>query len=261
MKPYTWRSAIVNSELPSTTRHVLLTLSLYINDMGQSAYPSIERLSKETGLTDRAVGKHLRLAKELGWVRVGKMGFGGQNWANNCYFPQIPGDAEYTEQDIEGQERGSAPFQKGQERGSEGQERRSGEVRNHVPTNNPSEQSNEQSIRETRKKPRASSSPKGVIFDDWIAAVKAKGGKPIPEGHEVFKYAEKIDLPIDYVRLCWLEFKRNFGGNTEKKYDDWARTFSNYVRKNYFGLWYGKDEAWVLTTAGKQLQKEMRGEA
>lgn len=261
MKPYTWRSAIVNSELPSTTRHVLLTLSLYINDMGQSAYPSIERLSRETGLTDRAVGKHLKIAKEQGWVRVSKMGFSGQNWANNCYFPQIPGDAEYTEQAIEGAERGSAPSKKGTERGSKGTEPRSGEVPNHVPTNNPSELSSELSNKKPRKK-RAASSDSGVIFDDWMAALKASGKKPIPEGHAVFAYADSISLPIEYVRLCWLKFKQKFTG-AKKKYEDWAAAFHVYVRENYLKVWFhdAANDCWKLTTAGIQLQKEMRGQA
>jgi hypothetical protein len=94
-----------------------------------------------------------------------------------------------------------------------------------------------------------------------MAAVKASGKKPIPEGHDVLKYAEAIDLPLDYVHLCWLEFKRTFTDNNKKKYNDWAKTFSNYVRKNYFGLWFEKEGSWLLTTAGKQLQKEMRGQA
>lgn len=114
------------------------------------------------------------------------------------------------------------------------------------------------------KKPRqkrAASSSGEVIFDDWLAVVKASGCKPIPEDHEILKYAKVIKMPDDYLGLCWFEFKRTFTGNDKKKYIDWSKTFSNYVRKNYFGLWFEKDDAWLLTTAGKQLQKEMRGQA
>jgi phage replication O-like protein O len=96
-------------------------------------------------------------------------------------------------------------------------------------------------------------------FADWIEQVKAEGKKPIPEDHAVFRYADEIELPIEYVRLCWLEFKRTFAGNGKKKYADWPGAFSNYVRKNYFRLWFEKDGNWSLTTAGIQLQKEMKG--
>lgn len=100
-----------------------------------------------------------------------------------------------------------------------------------------------------------------TCFADWIEQVKVEGKKPIPEDHEVFRYAESIDLPIEFVRLCWMEFKTTFGDNRKKKYTDWAKTFSNYVRKNYFRLWFEKDGNWQLTTAGIQLQKEMKGRA
>lgn len=97
-----------------------------------------------------------------------------------------------------------------------------------------------------------------ILFDQWIEQARSSGEKPIPEDHAVFKYADKVELPIDFIRLCWLEFKNTFAGNKKKRYADWALAFSNYVRKNYFHLWFEKDNAWHLTTAGIQLQKEMR---
>jgi phage replication O-like protein O len=96
-------------------------------------------------------------------------------------------------------------------------------------------------------------------FADWLEHCKTEGKKPIPEGHAVFRYADSIELPIEYVRLAWLEFKNKFSNNRKKKYIDWAAAFHEYVRKNWLHLWYAKDGAWQLTTAGLQLQKEMRG--
>lgn len=96
-----------------------------------------------------------------------------------------------------------------------------------------------------------------IFFDDWLANAKELGIKPIPEDHAVFKYADKVELPMDFIRLCWLEFKNTFSGNRKKRYADWAKAFSNYVRKNYFRLWFEKDGQFQLTTAGIQLQKEM----
>ena len=90
MKPYTWRAAILKSNLMPTTRHVLLTLSCYVNDIGQSAYPSTVTLASDTGLSERAIITHLHMARELGWVKISKHGFGGQKWAHNEYFPCSP---------------------------------------------------------------------------------------------------------------------------------------------------------------------------
>lgn len=102
---YTWRSAILESYLLPTTRHVLLTLSCHFNDAGEACYPSTKLLSKETGLTERAVITHLAKARELGWLIVSKHGFAGQRWARNQYIPSFP----------DGTEARSAPFQKGTE--------------------------------------------------------------------------------------------------------------------------------------------------
>ncbi len=83
MKSYTWRAAILESDLPSTTRLVLLALSCHVNDAGESAYPSTQRLARETGLSEWAVVTHLAKAKDLGWLLVRKHGFAGQKWARN----------------------------------------------------------------------------------------------------------------------------------------------------------------------------------
>lgn len=90
MRPYTWRAAILKSGLKPTTRHVLLTLSCHVNDVGQSAYPSTKLLAEETGLSERAVITHLHEASEAGWLRICKHGFGGQKWARNEYYPAMP---------------------------------------------------------------------------------------------------------------------------------------------------------------------------
>jgi hypothetical protein len=88
-KPYqrffTWRTAILESSLPATTRHVLLTLSCHMNDAGESCFPSIERLSRETGLSTRSVSTHLGKAREAGWIKSGLHGYGGRQWARNEY--------------------------------------------------------------------------------------------------------------------------------------------------------------------------------
>lgn len=67
---FTWRGAIADSGLPATTRHVALTLSLHMNERGGSAFPSHATLARESGLSDRAVGEHLRKLRDEGWLSV-----------------------------------------------------------------------------------------------------------------------------------------------------------------------------------------------
>ncbi|WP_141755122.1 helix-turn-helix domain-containing protein [Burkholderia plantarii] len=115
MKPWTWRHAIINSNLPATTRHVLLTLSCHVNDAGEPVYPSTLLLAAETGLSERAVITHLRAAAEAGWLVTEKHGYGGQKWARNQYYPLIPDDFQLPDRDSKGTELRSVPQKSGKE--------------------------------------------------------------------------------------------------------------------------------------------------
>jgi hypothetical protein len=52
---FTWRTGLVESDLPATWRHVGLTLSLHMNERGSSAFPTVRTLTVETGLSDETV--------------------------------------------------------------------------------------------------------------------------------------------------------------------------------------------------------------
>ncbi|AJW97428.1 hypothetical protein BM43_3040 [Burkholderia gladioli] len=113
MKPWTWRHAIINSTLPPTTRHVLLTLSCHVNDAGEPVYPSTLLLADETGLSERAVITHLRAAAKAGWLVTEKHGYGGQKWARNQYHPLIPENFQLPDRDAKRTERASVPRKTG----------------------------------------------------------------------------------------------------------------------------------------------------
>lgn len=90
---YSWRGAVLKSSLPSTTKHVLLTLGCHMNDVGESCFPSIEMLAEETSLSRQSVMTHLQLAKDSGWIVSEAHGYRGQKWARNEYrasMPEIP---------------------------------------------------------------------------------------------------------------------------------------------------------------------------
>jgi hypothetical protein len=87
---FTWRSAICDSELTATARHVALTLSLYMNERGGSAFPGAERLAHDTGLSERAVRDHLNGLVHAGWLVLLHRGGGRKN--ANEYGAAIPAD-------------------------------------------------------------------------------------------------------------------------------------------------------------------------
>lgn len=110
---FSWRHAITQSELPPTTRHLLLTMSIHMTDAGESCFPSTETLARETGLSKKAVIKHIRVARDAGWLRVGVAGLGrladNRQWKRHEYMVAFP-IRERRSQDtesVEGGERSS----------------------------------------------------------------------------------------------------------------------------------------------------------
>lgn len=65
---FSWRSAICESDLAPTTRHVALTLSMHMNERGGSCFPSQETQASETGLAVKTVAEHLKILTEAGWL-------------------------------------------------------------------------------------------------------------------------------------------------------------------------------------------------
>jgi hypothetical protein len=144
-RSWSWRHAVLKSGLPATTRHVLLTISCFMNDVGGGCYPTQEQLAEASGLTDRAVRQHIDAAVKAGWLVRKEHGFRGQKWRNHEY------EAAWPTQDVDaaalpidkGEEPASGPFSEGAERHAEGAERDDKKVRNDVPTILPEHSSNQ----------------------------------------------------------------------------------------------------------------------
>lgn len=113
---FDWRSAVASPFGPKnpTTRHVLLTLSLHMSAKGDSCFPSIERLTEESGLSRRAVLTHLAAAAEQGWIcKRDRPEKNGQGWRRIEYFSLIPkGIEEAVKSWAEGGARGALPSKK-----------------------------------------------------------------------------------------------------------------------------------------------------
>lgn len=109
--------------------------------------------------------------------------------------------------------------------------------------------------KEGKKAPQKSAP---VSIDGFLRRCKESGDQPIPEDDKVFEYAEDAGIPVDLLRLCWLEFVEQMQGKG-KRYKDWRAAFRNYVRNNYLKLWFIDNGQYLLTTQGKQAQIKHRG--
>ena len=88
---FTWRSAFMaKNGPPSTTRLVLLAISLHMTEKGESSFPSYALLASETGLSKRSCMSHVQKACELGWLEVKKRTRDNGSQSSNLYQPCVP---------------------------------------------------------------------------------------------------------------------------------------------------------------------------
>lgn len=238
---WSWRHAILQSELPSTTRHVLLTISCFMNDVGTGCYPTTKQIADASGLSERSVCTHIEIASSAGWLAISKHGFSGQKWKNHEYralwpqrdLPQPESDKALKDVQQQGTELGSVASSKALNllpKGTEPNDIKAlKDVQSNSPYNNPLNNTlSETSSDETRKGKKRISYPeafealwkaypthqnmsKKEAFDAWKklddedrSAVLAS----LP-GYKDF-LAKKPDL--ETVHLCRFISKRRFDG-------------------------------------------------
>jgi hypothetical protein len=92
---FTWRSAIQQSHLPPTVRHVALALSLHMNEMGGSCFPSVATLAEETGRHTETVSDSLRHLETAEFIRIIRPKLQGRGRFNQ-YEARIPEGSSQT---------------------------------------------------------------------------------------------------------------------------------------------------------------------
>lgn len=95
-----------------------------------------------------------------------------------------------------------------------------------------------------------------IALKTFLDQCKESGEKAIPDEDPVFAYAEETGIPIDFLRLHWLEFRERYTTKNSKRYRDWRQTYRNSVRGNWFKLWFLRaDGTCGLTTQGEQAKR------
>src|SRR5688572_29291882 len=91
-----WMKVVMSKRGPRspTTRLVLSALSMVMNSDGSKAFQSAQTLADRTGLAERCVRKHLRVAVRDGWLDEGMAGRNGQGWALRAYAATVPASVE-----------------------------------------------------------------------------------------------------------------------------------------------------------------------
>lgn len=90
IKVWSWKDAVRKAHLEPNTKFVLLNLSLYMNEVGQSCFPSIDQQAEDTGLNRATVMRHLQKAVEAGFLVKRLHGYRGRKWGRNEYEARYP---------------------------------------------------------------------------------------------------------------------------------------------------------------------------
>jgi hypothetical protein len=210
----------------------LIMLANYCNSHTGQCNPSHKRLADECSMGVSTLKAHLQALEEIGLLQIVHKSNDGVQLPNQYYL-----NLEGVGQNLTGG-------------GSESD----GGVGQNLATNLEVKPIKEPIIYTPLEK------QKKLSLKNWIEKVLEKGEKPISTYKPVYEYAEKIGLPIDYLELCWLEFKRKNLDDDTKKYIDWRRAFYNCLQNNWYKLWWLGDSGYQLTTAGQQADKYHAGQ-
>ena len=94
-----WRIAFSGKDGPAgTTRLVLHTLSLHMDEFGGSCFPSHRTIALESGIGRNTVSDHLNKAVAAGWLVMSpRLDGAGQAWRGFDYEARIPEAGSLTE--------------------------------------------------------------------------------------------------------------------------------------------------------------------
>ena len=91
---FNWVRLVKRYKMPSIANHLCLYLSTFMNTDHDIAWPSIARITHETGLSKPTVVKWLAWLEDEGWLVINRsarsFGSSGGVQKNNEYIPDIP---------------------------------------------------------------------------------------------------------------------------------------------------------------------------
>lgn len=109
---------------------------------------------------------------------------------------------------------------------------------------------------QAKKAPKKKAGTQPVLIKTFLDQCKADGLIPIPPTDPIFEYTKEAGIPDDFLKLYWFEFVERHMEN-RKKQKSWPQHFRNYVRGNYYSLWYcGDGGEYLLNSAGQQARRK-----
>lgn len=257
---FNWLKIIKDDrELTPYAKYIAFYLSSFMNMERQMAWPSQTKMAGEMRLGLSTIKKHLNILIAAGYLVKTKSRdlHKNNNWEYNVYEPDIPrnvvqGFIENTQNHSHLTATVSNP-----QPPSDQTVATSRPIRSHEATTN--KQYNKQyNKQEPEDRPSSEKKKQPIGIKQYIEQCKTKGVKPIPEEDKVFEYSESVNIPTEWLYLCWLEFVEKHL-ETKKRQKNWPQAFRNCVRDNWYRFWWMSDEGMILTSQGKIAQTRHKG--
>jgi hypothetical protein len=223
---WSWRNAILASKLPATTKHVLMVISVHMNDMGEGCYPSTKRIAELASLSERSVCTHIDEARKLGWIYSNIHGFNSQGWARNEYRPAWP----------KGTEAGSVRSEKGTEPRAEGTEpddrKALKDVQSIVSLNEHLSKNIPVKKTKAKKGIEKNGTTRGQRLEQYLDGLKPEERGPLPYGFSDWAGEElgwRFEQSVNVFKQFRDYWKSAAGAKGVKA--DWPATWRNWCRR------------------------------
>lgn len=198
-------------------RHVLLALANYADQAGRAAFPSVARLSAETGLSERTVQSKLRALERAGCIARGNQAVVSAHIVRadrrpNCFDISIWRGAAVAPREPDGvnvtTERGAPPAPD------------PSLTRIHPPY--PARTAGSMTV------------DNKMTLAEALALWRGRGERAIGSGDR----ACRMGVPSEVLELQWGTFKHAHADGRERRTPDaWRTKFRSSVKTNAFGLW------------------------
>lgn len=88
---FTWMRQVRDSDLPSSTRLILLTMVTWLDNSTGTCFPSLSTMASGTGLSKSTVATHLKYAQEAGYISRTRRLIGNEHTSTLYQAHILPG--------------------------------------------------------------------------------------------------------------------------------------------------------------------------
>lgn len=241
-----WRSAVLNSSEPASTKLSLLALAEFADPNGLHAIPGFPALAAMTSQDEKTCRRAFDRVEGRWFSRV-PVKLSGKEWRAYEYTLVMP----------EGADTVTARSRRGADTESGAKGGRSGHSRSKVRA---------QTIEGAGTVPTVLGSKQGkenkgekiaplLTLQEFIDQ-KPKGERFLPRDDAIFQFVEDAGIPDEFHYLAWKAFLLRFKDSSDRCVD-WRERYRRAIREDWLKLWRfdsAMDE-YVLTNAGEQIQR------